>query len=902
MGRPAGSDGPRAARLNGAAGVNVVWPAPNGPEGTGPRRPPQPPWTSDVTRGFVARAALGGGHGPDAPGRPRSMTTLLVPPVVDPAAHSNGTRDGHRVRALPPGRLYHRCTVADLGFASTADLPDADEIVGHSRAIEALDLALSAASPGFNVFALGTPGVGKATAIRQLLDRRARGLPPPDDWCYVHNFTDPQRPQALRVPAGTGVALREAMAQLCVELQGAITAAFENEAYRSRKEAIEGEFAARHEAALSDLERRAHGAGIALVRTPVGVGFAPTRDGEVISTEDFRRLPDAEQQRVRAAIAQLEADLQAALRQVPQWQRQTRQRLRELNHDVVQAAVDHLIDELRKRFAALPVVVDYLDRVEGDVVARAPEFLAAAAQVDGGPEGATGVLPDGSPFRRYRINVLVHHDADGSAPIVVEDHPTHANLVGRTEYVAQLGTLVTDFTLIRAGALHRANGGFLVLEADKILLEPYAWEELKRALRTHEVRVEPLAQSLGLLTTATLEPEPIPLDVKVALIGDRRLYYLLSAYDREFLELFKIAADFDDDVEWTEDNVRSYARLIATLARREGLRPLAAGAVGRTIEYLARVAEDSDRLSTHIGRLADVVREADLRAAKRGRSVVARTDVEHAIDARGRRAGRLSERVQEEIRRATIHVELAGTAVGQVNALSVIQLGEERFGHPSRVTASVRIGRGEVVDIEREVELGGPIHSKGVLILSGFLGGRFGHSPLTLHASLVFEQSYGGVEGDSASLAELCALMSAIAGLPIRQDLAVTGSVDQRGLVQAIGGVNEKIEGFFDSAAGRGLSGSQGVIVPAANVRHLMLATRVRRAARAGRFRVYPVSTVDEALELFCGLPAGEPDENGTYPPDTVNGRVQAALASLAEIAGRFGLAGTNGSGAPPAT
>ena len=798
-----------------------------------------------------------------------------------------------RKRPLPAGSLFRRCPPEELPFDTTAEVPDIDRIVGQDRAVDAIDLAVTSTGAGFNVFALGPPGLGKATALRQHLAGRAAGIATPDDWCYVHNFGDPQRPRALRVPAGTGPLLREAMAQLCLELQGAIPAAFESESYRRRKEAIEAEFEARRESGLAEIEKRARAVQIALVRTPLGVGFVPVRDGEALATEEFHRLPDDERERVTREIAALEGELQAALRQVPQWQRESRSRVRELNREVVQSAVDHLIDELRRRFAELPVMVAHLDSVERDVVQRAPEFLAAAAQADGGPELGGPLGADGGPFRRYRVNVLVQHEPGVGAPIVIEDHPTFANLVGRTEYIAQMGTLVTDFTLIRAGALHRANGGYLVLEADKVLLEPYAWEQLKRAVRTREVRVEPLGQSLGLLTTATLEPEPIPLDVKVALIGDRRLYYLLCAYDREFLELFKVAADFADDVDRTPASTGLYVQLIATLARREALRPFTAGAVGRTVEFLSRLAEDAEKLSTHMGRLADVMREADHRAGIKGRTTVARTDVEHAIDARRRRSSRLYERLQEEIRRATIHIDVAGAAVGQVNALSVVQLGDERFGHPSRVTATVRVGRGEVVDIEREVELGGPLHSKGVLILSGFLGGRFGRSPLTLHASLVFEQSYGGVEGDSASLAELCALMSAIGGVPIRQDLAVTGSVDQRGTVQAIGGVNEKIEGFFDACAARGLTGDQGVVIPATNTPHLMLAARVRRAARSGRFQVYAVTTVDEALSVLTTLPAGTPDGAGAFLPETVNGRVQTALAGFAEVAGRFALAGT---------
>jgi predicted ATP-dependent protease len=816
------------------------------------------------------------------------MTVPLADKNKEVPAAAGASHDVDRVKTLKAEDLYRHCPAADLAFATTATVPDVDEIVGQDRAVEAIDLAITTPSGGFNVFALGPPGIGKTTAIRQFLARRAASVATPDDWCYVHNFADPQRPQALRVPAGTGTALRESMAQLCVELQGAIPAAFESDGYRSRKEAIEAEIEARREAGLAELEKHAKAFAVALVRTPLGLGFAPTRDGEVIDAEEFQRLPEIEQQRVRAAIAQLEGELQVALHQLPQWQRETRRRLRELDREVVRTAVDHLVDELRRRFADLAAVVEYLDRVERNIIEAAPEFLPVLTQADAPADPSGAKAPDGGPFRRYRVNVLVQHEPGAGAPIVFEDHPTYANLVGRTEYIAQLGMLVTDFSLIRAGALHRANGGYLVLEADKVLLEPYAWDQLKRALRSAEVRVEPLAQSLGLLTTATLDPEPVPLNVKVALIGDRRLYYLLCAYDHEFSELFKVAADFDDDIEWTPANTQRYAGLIATIARREELRPFTAAAVARTIESLARIAEDGTKLSTHMGRLADLMRESDHWAGGRGRTNVTRTDVQHAIDARVRRASRVYERLQEETKRATIRIDVAGTQVGQVNALSVLQLGEERFGHPSRVTATVRVGRGEVVDIEREVELGGPIHSKGVLILSGFLGSRFGSAPLAVRASLVFEQSYGLVEGDSASLAELSALLSAIGDFPIRQDLAMTGSVDQRGLAQAIGGVNDKIEGYFDTCAARGLSGTQGVIIPMTNVPHLMLASRVRHAVRNRTFRVWAVSTIDAALELLSGMPAGVPDATGTYPPDTVNGRVQSGLRRLADVAREF--------------
>jgi lon-related putative ATP-dependent protease len=494
----------------------------------------------------------------------------------------------------------------------------------------------------------------------------------------------------------------------------------------------------------------------------------------------------------------------------------------------------------------------------------------------------------------------VDNSACSGAPVVYDDHPSHANLVGRVEHLAELGSLVTDFRLIRAGDLHRANGGYLIIDARKVITQPLAWDELKRALRSRQIRIESMAQTMGLTTTASLDPEPIPLDLKVVLVGERLIYYLLAEHDPEFLELFKVAADFDEIVPRDADTELLFARLLGTLARREGLRPLDPGGVARAIEHGARLAADAERLSVHSESLADVLREADHVAAAAGRPVLTGQDVRAAIDAQRGRAGRLHERIVDEIRRGTILIDTSGARVGQVNGLSVLQLGPVALGRPSRITASVRLGSGRVVDIEREVELGGPIHSKGVMILAGFVGARYtADRPLSLHASLVFEQSYSGVEGDSASCAELCALLSALAEVPIRQSLAVTGSVNQHGEVQAVGGVNEKIEGFYDLCAARGLSGDQGVIIPASNVKHLMLRDDVVEAVEVGRFRVWGIETVDQALELLTGTSAGARDDAGRFPDGSVNQRVESRLEALAEKARSFG-GRAEGAAAPP--
>jgi lon-related putative ATP-dependent protease len=578
---------------------------------------------------------------------------------------------------------------------------------------------------------------------------------------------------------------------------------------------------------------------------------------------------------------------------MPQWDRERRAKVKELNQEVGMFAVGHLIEELRRTYLDLPTVLGYLTSVQQDVIDNLDEFLGITDTPPAAPAEASPPRPPvtASFFRRYRVNVVVDHSGAIGAPVIYEDNPAVQNLVGRIEHMAQMGTLVTDFNLIKAGALYRANGGYLILDARKVLLQPFAWEELKRALRSREIRIEVLGQTLNLISTVSLEPEPIPLDVKVILLGERMLYYALYEADPDFGELFKVAADFEDQMARTADNHLLYARMIGTIARQEGIRPLDRAAVARVIEQSARLAGDADKLSTHVHSVADLLCEADYWAGEAQHPVIDAPDVQHAIDAQIRRLDRVRERIQEEIQRGTILIDTQGTAVGQVNGLSVLSMGQFAFGRPSRITARVRLGRGEVVDIEREVALGGPIHSKGVLILSAYLGARYASDrPLSLSASLVFEQSYSGVEGDSASSAELYALLSALADLPVKQGLAVTGSVNQRGQVQAIGGVNEKIEGFFDICRAQGLTGEQGVLIPASNVKHLMLRHDVVAAVAAGQFQVYAVETIDQGIEFLTGVPAGERDDTGKFPAGSVNQRVEARLVALAEKRLAFGV------------
>lgn len=794
---------------------------------------------------------------------------------------------------LPPESLRRRCDPQGLPFETTAELPELPEGLGQERAVEAVRFGIGIRRYGYNVYAMGPSGMGKHGLVRRFLESQAAAEAVPSDWCYVASFQEPHKPRALRLPPGRGVALRRDVEQLVEELKASIPAAFESEDYRTRKKLLESRFAEKSEGPFVEIEREAQERGILVVRTPVGVALAPARGGEAIDPDEFLRLPQEEQERAREAMKQLQERFHDAAASLPREAREHREAVRQLDRDVTAFAVGHLVDEVKARWSDVPDALAHLEALQQDVLENADDFRDDARH--SGPDALLALLsrkPAAGSFRRYAVNVLVDNGASRGAPVVYDDHPSHASLVGRIEHLAELGSLVTDFRLIRAGDLHRANGGYLIVDARKVLLQPLAWDELKRALRSRQVRIESLAQTLGLATTASLDPEPIPLELKVVLVGERLVYYLLAEHDPEFLELFKVAADFDEVVPRTAEAELGYARLLATLARREGLRPLDRGGAARAIEHGARLAADSERLSVHAENLADVLREADHAAAAAGRPLLAREDVQAAIDGQLRRSGRVHDRVLEEMRRGTILIDTAGTRVGQVNGLSVLQLGPVALGRPSRITARARLGAGRVVDIEREVALGGPIHSKGVLILAGFLGARYSpESPLSLHASLVFEQSYSGVEGDSASCGELVALLSALAEVPVRQALAITGSVNQHGEVQPVGGVNEKIEGFFDLCAARGPAPDQGVVIPASNVKHLMLRDDVVRAVAEGRFRVWAVESVDQALELLTGVPAGLRDAGGAFPEGSLNRRVQDRLAAFAEKARAFGQA-----------
>ncbi len=787
------------------------------------------------------------------------------------------------LRALTPDKLFQRCDPDQFSFQTTAELVELEKIIGQERAIEAIRVGVGIEHEGYNLFALGPNGTGKHTAVYQYLSQKAAQEPTPDDWCYVFNFEQARRPKVLRLPAGRGVVLAKDMEQLVEDLFTVLRAAFSGDDYNNKKNDLLRELKERENKALEELQEKAKAANLALLRTPQGVGFAPLDEkGNVLTPDQFMHLPPEQQAEMEKRVAAMQALLQEVMRQVPQWHREVQNEIKKLNQDTAVVAITPLFSELQHKYQDLTDVLTYLEAVQADIVENVMNLLEAGetviSEITDSANTSASQIPKQFGMTRYKVNVLVDNSQLEGAPIVYEDQATYNNLIGRIEHISQMGTLVTDFTLVQPGALHRANGGYLILEARKLLMQPFAWDGLKRALRAQEIRIESLGHMYSWISTVSLEPEPIPLHIKVVLLGDRLLYYLLCHYDPDFGELFKIAADFEDDMPRIPENNLAYARLVAGLAHKEGLRHFDKTAVARIIEHSARIAGDAEKLTTHMQTISDVLREANYWAGEAGHEFVTAVDVQKALDAQEYRAGRIRERILEAMMEQTLLIATDGTVTGQINGLAVYDLGNVTFGKPNRITARIRLGKGEVIDIERQAEMGGPIHSKGVMILTGFLGARYaGERPFSLSATLVFEQSYSEVEGDSASLAELAALMSALADTPIKQSLAVTGSVNQRGQVQAIGGVNEKIEGFFELCQTRGLTGDQGVLIPAANVRHLMLKETVVQAVAEGQFHIYPVETVEEAIELLTGSTAGE-----------IDGRIIAHLDKMAETVREF--------------
>ncbi len=775
-------------------------------------------------------------------------------------------------RSLSSDELYRGCSLESLPFETTADLDPPGAPPGQERALDAIAMSADVADGGFNLFVTGPSGAGKYTVVRDLFERRARQEDPPSSWAYVNNFDDPAKPCLLRLPSRAGRELKDDLETLIDDFRTAIPALFESDEYRHRVREMHEAFKTRQQEAISAVAKAAEERSVMMVSTPTGFTLAPFRDDRMLTPDEFDALPEDEQERWKKSINELEIQLKQTLEQIPKWQKEAQEQLQDLNEEMLRFAVGQQLESLEEKWRYLPEVAEFFQIIRDDLVAH----VADLGDGDGGvPEGI---------LNQYRLNLIVDNaDLDG-APVIYEDMPTYARLIGRIEHHFREGALLTDFRLIRAGALHRANGGYLILHARHLLMWPLAWDILKQAIYGHQVRIESIERLYAVVTTISLEPDPMPLDIKVVLIGDRLLYYLLSEYDPDFAKLFKIQADFEDSIERDPGHELDYARTVAAMARARSLRPLDRAAVARVIEHASRLAGDREKLSARTRPIGDLLVEADHLSSAAGADIISADHVVQAIRGQERRAERLRERAVEAIRRDLIHIPTRGEQIGAVNGLAITQLGDFEFGLPVRVTATARPGRDQVVDIEREAKLGGNIHTKAVMILSRYLGSHYApDTPLSLSASLAFEQLYGSIEGDSASVAELCALVSAIARAPVRQYLAVTGSMNQLGEVQAIGGVNAKIEGFFRVCSESGLDGSQGVLIPKANVPHLMLSQEVRDAVKAGQFHVYVIEIVDEALGLLMGEEPGERDAAGRFPAGSINQRVVDRLERFHE-------------------
>lgn len=788
------------------------------------------------------------------------------------------------IEELSVKKLRRECDPSVMRCETTEEITPLPGIVGQERALRALTFGLDIKERGFNIYAAGLPGTGRMTAIKNFLERIAKDKPVPPDCCYVNNFRDPYQPRALKLPPGRGRALREDMKKFIEEARREIPKAFESEDYAAKREEIAKTVEERRKSLLVQLNERARREGFLIQSTPVGLLIIPVIKGKPVSEQQLMSLSPQVREEIRKRRDRLESDLRTALRQLRGIERELNEGLRKLNREVALFTIGHLVTDLMEKYSDLAEVTSYLEEVRDDILDNIDQFRRGEGAQ---PQPRTPIpipMMREPPFRKYEVNVLVDNSDLKGAPVVMELNPTHKNLFGRIEKEARFGALTTDFTMIHGGSLHKANGGYLVLPIEELLRNLFSWDGLKRALRNERITIEEVGERLGFITTKSLMPEPIPLSVKVVIIGNPLFYQLLYARDPDFSELFKVKADFDTRMDRNEENVRTYASFVCTLCKKEKLKHLDASGVAKLVEYSSRLAEDQEKLSTRFSEIADIIREANFYATQDGSSLVTADHVKKAVEEKVYRSNLIQERIKEMIERGTLLIDTEGEAVGQVNGLSVISLGDFSFGKPSRVTASIGLGREGLIDIERESELGGRIHTKGVMILSGYLANKYAQDkPLSLSARLVFEQSYSMVEGDSASSTEVYSLLSSLSGLPVKQGIAVTGSVNQRGEVQAIGGVNQKIEGFFEVCKAKGLTGEQGVIIPESNVQNLMLKEEVVDAVKAGKFHIYPVKTVDEGIEILTGVRAGARRPDGTFEEGTVNHRVDKRLREMAE-------------------
>ncbi|GAB4229487.1 MAG: ATP-binding protein [Deltaproteobacteria bacterium] len=787
-------------------------------------------------------------------------------------------------RTLNPEELRKPCDPTRFRFATTAEVAPLTRIVGQGRALDAIDFGLDMRSIGFNIYVLGESGTGKTSAVRTFVSEKAKDDPVPPDRAYVFNFREPAEPIALSLPPGRGMEFQRDMRELVDYLRSAIPKVFDSKEYEAQKARIAEAFQAKQKEIFGALEEEAKSRGFSVRPTVNGFSIVAIDEaGEPLTEEKFNTLDVAKKRELRDNGKRIQERLDDVVRTLKAEDKAAKDALAELERNAALSVLGHRLEEIRKKHGDNPKLLSYLDSVQENVLAGIDDFKGAGEETPS-PLPFLKIGRQEPDFSRYSVNVIVNNGGETGAPCVFESNPTYYNLFGRIEHRFQLGAALTDFTMIKAGALHKANGGYLVVNALDLLRNIFSYDALKRAIRNREVKIEDVWEQYRLVATTAMKPEPIPLDVKVILIGNPEIYYLLYNLDEEYRELFKVKADFDHRIERTEESVDNYAAFVATKAREEGLLPFDPTGVARVVDFGTRLAEDREKLSTRFSDIANLLREANHRAFRAGEKVVTGVHVEQALRSKILRNSRIEDRMREQAAEGTLIVETSGEVTGQVNGLAVYDMGDYRFGKPSRITATVYAGKGGVLNIERETKLSGKIHEKAILILTNYLGRRFaGKAPISLNASITFEQLYGMIEGDSATCAELYALLSALSGVPLRQGIAVTGSMDQNGAVQPIGGVNEKIEGFFDLCLLRGLDGSQGVLIPARNRRHLFLKDEVVRAVREGMFRIVAIDRVEEGIEVLTGMPAGEAGPDGEYPAGSVYRSVMDRIGELRE-------------------
>lgn len=796
------------------------------------------------------------------------------------------------ITKLTSNQLYRKCDASKFDFNTTAELEERLSALGQDRAISAVELGIHIKSRGYNLFCLGPEGTGKTSLVKRILEKEAQNRPTPKDWAYVYNFEEPYKPIAISFPAGQATNFAKDVDELIDRLSTVLPALIETEEYKAAVAIVRQKYKSKKDEYISILQKKAKGKRVSLLHMQMGLVVAPMKDGEVLSPDAFDELPEEEKNLIMDDLNAMQEEIENATQDLPRWEDKQKKEIDALREKMVKATVKDPIDALRQKYKPYASATKFLKSVQKHILENVDEFVPEEKEkivAAGADETSLQSLlskmkqPDDDKFDRLKVNVIVKNAPNSGAPIVILDHPTQGNLVGKVERIQQYGALLTDFTLIKAGALHRANGGFLLLDARKVLEQPFAWDSLKRAISSKQIKIEAPSEETS-FTTISLDPEPIPLDIKVVLTGDFEIYELLCERDPDFRDFFKVEADFGMIMDRTDYNECEYAKLIGSLSQKKGLRSLNRQAVARVIEYSARLAGNAGKLTAHISSIGDLLREADYWARKSNAKQIGKNHIEQAIEAQVYRADRVKKSMLEEIQKGTILIDVKGERVGQINGLVVYDFSNYSFGKPSRITAQVRLGSGDFVDIEREIELSGPIHTKGVLILKSLIANRFAkHSPLSLSASIVFEQSYGGVDGDSASSTEYYCLISAITGLPIKQNFGVTGSINQFGEIQPIGGVNEKIEGFYDVCAHDGLTGKQGVIIPRTNIDDLMLRSDIVQAVEDGKFTIYAIDTVDDGIEILTGKKVGKADAKGNYPKGSVNYLVKQSLQTFYE-------------------